>query len=204
VIKPVFIHISKNAGTSIAVSAKDHVHNAGHQSASRWVSNNGDAASLFAVIRNPYARVYSEYRYRKRRFLSGEQNQHLSNLDKPFDEWVLSTYRDGEFRTSSFFDKTGYAYNSGNMIDDTLIWFVPQTRWLSDDDGESLVTDLLRYENLEHDWASFASKNNFGCNLKHLNASTATIDPRAQFSDETRDLIYEYYHSDFDEYEYDR
>ena len=60
-MKPVFIHVSKNGGTSIVESAGDQIVNAGHRTASSWLAEHGDDALLFAVVRHPYERVASEY-----------------------------------------------------------------------------------------------------------------------------------------------
>lgn len=201
-MKPVFIHISKNAGTSLIASAKDNIVVAGHQTAASWLTDNGSAHSLFAVIRNPYDRVFSEYRYRKERASSGEKNPHLANLNKSFCDWVVSTFRDGEFRTDSFFQKTGIPFNARNMIDGSLIWFIPQTRWLCDKSGKCLAGDVLRFENLDTDWKKFSKKHEFDCDLQHRNASTADLHPKQQYTQEMRDLIFEYYREDFDAYGY--
>lgn len=201
-MKPVFIHISKNAGTSIIASAADKIVVAGHQPATRWVASQGRKSPLFAVIRNPYDRVFSEYRYRRRRYEAGEKNTHLSILDHSFEDWVLATYRDGVFRTQSFFDQTGFEYNRQNMVDDSLIWFVSQCRWLCDENGQNLAEDLLHYESLASDWTRFTKKHRFECALRHLNASPGRSDTREQYSKQTRDLISDYYRDDFEAFGY--
>lgn len=201
-VKPVFIHISKNAGTSIIASAGDNIIVAGHQPAARWVGRHGCASPLFAVIRNPYDRVYSEYCYRRRRYESGENNPHLSNLDQPFGNWVVATYRDGVFRTQAFFEESGVTYGRQNMINGTLIWFISQTRWLSDDTGQILADDLLRHEHLKSDWSRFSKRHGFECALQHLNASSGSSDSKEKYSKQTRDLIFDYYRDDFDAYGY--
>lgn len=201
-MKPVFIHISKNAGTSIILSAADNIVVAGHKLASQCVASHGRDSPLFAVIRNPYDRVISEYRFRRRRYEAGERNSHLLIMDHFFEDWVLATYRDGVFRTRSFFEQTGFEYHRQNMVDDTLIWFVSQCRWLCDDSGQNLAEDVLRYETLESDWSRFTKKFGFECALQHLNASSVRPGSRERYSKQTRDLIYEYYRDDFDAFGY--
>lgn len=201
-MKPVFIHISKNAGTSIVNSAADNIVVAGHRPAASWVASHGRESPLFAVIRNPYDRVFSEYRFRRRRYEAGERNTHLSILGHSFEDWALATYRDGVFRTRSFFDQTDFEYNRQNMVDDTLIWFVSQCRWLYDEAGQNLAEDLLRYESLESDWSRFTKKHGFACALQHLNASLGNPDLRDRYSKQTRELIYDYYREDFDAFGY--
>ncbi len=203
-MKPVFIHISKNAGTSIIASAGDNIIVAGHRTASSWVAEQGHAAPLFAVIRNPYDRVVSEYFYRKRRYEAGENNPHLGNLGRTFDEWVIATFRDGEFRTQSFFLQTGVPYNSRNMIDGSLIWFIPQARWLGGDGEGTLADDLLRHESLEDDWTRFSSKYGFNAVLERRNASPRDADFDAYYTEQSRELVFRHYRVDFEVFGYRR
>ncbi|MCR9137842.1 MAG: sulfotransferase family protein [Alphaproteobacteria bacterium] len=201
-MKPVFVHINKNAGTSIIASAADHITVAGHQPAARWVASHGHASPIFAVIRNPYDRVFSEYHYRRGRYEAGEKNPHLAILDYPFDDWVIATYRDGLFRTRAFFDETGVRYEPLNMVDDTLIWFISQCRWLCDETGQNLADDLLRFESLAFDWSRFSKKHGFDRALQQHNVSTTRPDSRQHYSPGARELIFEYYRDDFDAFGY--
>ncbi|GJL82579.1 MAG: hypothetical protein DHS20C01_22130 [marine bacterium B5-7] len=201
-LKPVFVHISKNAGTSIRRTAGSAIKVAGHRTAASWVSQHGRSDPLFAVVRNPFDRVVSEYFYRHSRYLAGEKNPHLANLDKSFDEWVMSTYRDGEYRTLSFFKEHGVPYNAVNMIDDCLIWFLPQTLWLTGENGELLVDETLRYETLDDDWESFARKHGINEQLVRHNYSSRKRDYNTYYSKESRVVVREYFKSDFDAFDY--
>jgi len=200
--RPVFIHISKNAGTSLVASAGDRIVSAGHRTAEAWVAEHGRGAPIFAVIRNPFDRVASEYLYRKRRYESGERNPHLANLNKSFTDWVISTYRYDDFRTRSFFERTGIAYNPGNMIGDTLIWFIPQKKWLCGTDGTMLATELLRFENLSEEWPAFAARHGFDAPLQHRNASRSGRTGEADYTPEIRAIIRDYFREDFDFFGY--
>lgn len=200
--KPVFIHISKNAGTSIIHATHDNIVVAGHRTAASWVAENGRSATLFAVVRNPFDRVVSEYFFRKHRFDGGDDNPHLANLIRPFDDWVVATYRDGEFRSRAFFEASGIFFNDLNMIGDSLIWLIPQTRWLGDETGAMLVDDLLRYESLEDDWRRFAAKNRFSERLEHHNASRQVKDFRSYYSDRAHDVVADYFREDLEAYGY--
>ena len=201
--KPVFIHVSKNAGCSIVSSGGAGILNAGHRTAASWVQEHGDAHPLFAVIRNPFDRVVSEYFYRKRRYDAGDRNAHLSNLDKSFEDWTLATFRDGELRARPFFEVEGIAFNERNMIGDRLIWFLPQMDWLSDGQGRLLVRDLLRFENLEWDWGHFAEKYALPVRLPRRNASKRRRSYRPYYSTETRNLVGDYYREDLEAFGYD-
>ncbi|MEM1182087.1 MAG: hypothetical protein AAGM22_27310, partial [Acidobacteriota bacterium] len=144
----------------------------------------------------------SEYFYRKRRFDAGDRNAHLSNLSKPFEEWVVSTFRDGEMRTRDFFADAGVAFGERNMVDGQLIWFVPQVEWLGDGQGRLLVHDLLRFENLRWDWASWARKHALPATLSRRNASKRRRDYRSYYSPETREIVADHYAADLEAFGY--
>ncbi|MCP5025247.1 MAG: sulfotransferase family protein [Actinomycetia bacterium] len=196
--KPVFIHISKNAGTSIIATAGDAITVAGHRIAESWVAENGRNALLFAVVRNPFDRVLSEYHFRLRRFEDGEVNQHLANLVKPFDAWVRSTFSDGELRTRAHFEATGVSFSELNMIDDCLIWFLPQTRWIGLSGGETLVDEILRYESLEDDWHRFSQEHGIDRRLVHRNQSRRDRDYRPYYTRQSWEIVRDYYREDFE------
>ncbi len=200
--RPVFIHVSKNAGNSIIAAAGHHVVNAGHRTAASWIREKGDSGPIFAVIRNPFDRVVSEYLFRKRRYDQGEKNPHLSNLHKSFEDWTISTFRDEELRTRAFFEDNGIAFNERNMIDDCLLWFLPQVYWLGDEQGRPLLPAILRFENLENDWSTFAKKYAIPGELPRRNASVRVPDYRQYYSGFTRDLVGDYYREDLEAFGY--
>lgn len=202
-VPPVFVHISKNAGTSIVATAGEQIVNAGHRTAARWMADHGSSHPMFAVLRHPFDRVLSEYHYRRNRWTSGEANPHLANLHLPFDEWVSATLGDGEFRTRSFFERTGVPFNEGNMVNDQLIWFIPQVEWVTDADAQLLVGDLLRFEQLADDWSAFCAKHGIDVALQHANQSPRPIGFEQVTSPHTRELIHCHYRADFERFGYE-
>ena len=200
--KPVFVHISKNAGTSVVATAGEHIIDAGHRTAASWVAEHGSRQPLFAVIRHPFDRVLSEYHYRQRRWRSGETNPHLANLHLPFDEWVANTFDGGMYRTRSFFESTGVPYNERNMVGDQLIWFISQCEWLDDSEHRLLVDDLLRFEQLAADWSVFSAKYGITGTLEHVNRSPRPDGAELRMSERSRRLIEEHYRDDFERFGY--
>ncbi len=201
-MKPVFIHISKNAGTSIVSTAGETITNAGHRTAASWVAEYGADAPLFSVIRHPYDRVLSEYHYRRRRWNSGENNPHLMNLDLSFDDWVIATYEGDQYRTRSFFERTGVPYNRHNLVGDVLIWFISQVEWLGDADQQLLVEELLRFEHLREDWSTFSARHGIERALVHANSSPRPSDAEQRIAQRTRDIIHRYYRADFERFDF--
>ena len=202
-LRPVSIHISKNTGTRLAEAAGDAIVNAGHRTAARWVAEHGAAATLFAAVRNPFDRVVLEYHFRRRRFKSGEANPHLANLHLPFTQWEIDAYRHDDYRTRAFFDCMGVPFNERNMIDDTLLLFLPQVAWLAAGDGTLLVGDLLRFENLAADWNAFADRHGILGRLHRRNVSPRDAGNRMYYDAETRALIAEYFSDDLAAFGYE-
>jgi len=201
--RPVFVHINKTAGSSVVRSAGRHIVNAGHRRAADWIRENGRPGSLFSVVRHPYERVRSEYTYRRRRWEGGEQNPHLANLRLPFDQWVHQTYVLDAFRTRGFFERTGVEFNEFHMADDVLVWFLPQVRWLCDDDGNMLVDELLRFEHLADEWPAFCARHGFDAPLVHVNASPVSPRVEGRFTAEVRAIIADYFADDFERLGYE-
>ena len=88
------------------------------------------------------------------------------------------------------------------MVGDSLIWFIPQTRWLCDEVGKLMTSDLLRFESLSDDWDRFCQKYNFRAPLKHLNRTSSGQDYMANYNAETRAIIDDYFASDFTAFNY--
>ena len=184
-------------------TAGEHITDAGHRTAARWVAEYGSQRPLFAVVRHPCDRVLSEYHYRQRRWRSGENNPHLANLHLPLDEWVATTFEDGAYRARSFFERDGAPYNEHNLVGDQLIWFIPQIAWLCDSEQRLLVDDLLRFEQLAQDWSAFSTKYGIDRTLEHLNRSPGPAGSERLMSQRSRDLIHEHYRDDFDRFGYE-
>ncbi len=185
-------------------AAGDHIENAGHCTAHRWIELHGARSSLFAVIRNPYDRVVSEYFFRRRRYDQGERNPHLDNLSLSFNEWVIDTYVNGSYCTLQFFEGTDIPYNSTNMINGRLIWFIPQTEWIHHPTTGLVLTEhILRFENLSADWRSFANQfKGMPRSLAFINQSRNDNNYRKHYSSESKEVIERLFQSDLEAFNY--
>ncbi|WP_435577586.1 sulfotransferase family 2 domain-containing protein [Gilvibacter sp.] len=111
--KPVFIHINKTAGSSIAQSLGI---TAGHYTLhelelayqQRFKKLLPLEVPVYTVIRNPFDKVVSQYSYRKQT----DQNN-LATKPLSFRDWVEAVY-----------DRKDPAYRDRELM------FIPQTEWL--------------------------------------------------------------------------
>lgn len=143
-----FIHIPKNAGSSVVITLdipKSGAHGS-HRTYKELRSELGttlDRFPSFAIVRNPWDRMVSIFKYRKK-------NNYLHHIspDCTFEEWLFHP------NTPQCSGHMEFANQIGCLID-----------------GKHSVTDCLRYEYLEEDWSLLSKKYNLPKKLPTLNAS---------------------------------
>lgn len=100
-------------------------------------------ARSFAVVRNPYDKAISAWQYLPSlRGLSLEDALTIAMPRKPF----FRRYEDEYIRFNH----------------DYVHFSQPQSDWLCDHRGRLIVTDILRYEQLDAYWAGFVDRNRLG------------------------------------------
>ena len=149
-----YIHIPKTAGTSIRswmrrqygkCFTKIHAPIKDEEIANLGIPS-------FTVIRNPYDRSLSYYKYRKQ-ILEENQSEHpglreeLKCWNDGFESWMVEYFK----KPWVLFDKI-----SGNRIHNPigtgdLCPYLPQLDWMTID-SEIKVDHILRYENLDNDF----------------------------------------------------
>lgn len=156
-----FIHIPKNAGTTIEniANKKDikwgrmkpsHRDYAPDDSGcSYWhippkkfrKDNYYQKDKTFCVIRNPYDRIVSEYKYRHK------NNKSMDN-PKIMNEWI------SKHLSSDFTSK-------GNLN----CHFIPQYEFVYDDYGDKTCDHVLNFNNLQKEFNDLMSQNNYDLRL---------------------------------------
>jgi hypothetical protein len=133
----------------------------------------------FCCVRNPYAREWSHYNYRKSR---------KGNKMNPWAcRWSFSQY-------------------AGWSVDETLPPVQYHDETMSEMLRGIELDFVLRYENLAADWARLAGVANIPqlrTDLPHLRA-TKDKDFKSQYDQRIADLIYEWAKEDFDQFGYDK
>jgi hypothetical protein len=178
----VFIHINKTAGTSVTHALG--IPWARHETAADVRARLGEAEwerrFKFTFVRNPFDRVVSQFEYRVATNQEGLRDAGLS-----FDDWVEWTY-----------GRRQPPYYEGPLM------FMPQTRWICDDEGRSLIDFTGRFESLADDFAQICSRLGRKSSLPHMKRSAREAYP-SYYSDRSRELIATWYADDLREFGYD-
>ncbi|MHA3977213.1 sulfotransferase family 2 domain-containing protein [Halovulum sp. GXIMD14794] len=132
----------------------------------------------FSVVRNPYARIASLYRYR----LSKER---LGEPPVGFAEWVVRVFRDRD-----------PALRDGEAM------FRPAFDWLHDRKGRLMVRETFRLEELAQHWDHILEQVGRGEPLPHRNANPSSTPLSEAYDDTARAVVTEVFAADLDTWQY--
>ena len=137
-LKFLFIHINKTGGSSIikTIWPQHKWHDTAKEIIKVIGEKNYRETYKFTVVRNPWSKVVSQYKFRTM------HNQNSMN-DNPisFKDWVLLTY--GE-------TKDQYYYDDPKM-------FQQQVEWLKDNNEVISIDKIIKFENLVADFEEVAN-----------------------------------------------
>lgn len=187
--KCLFIHIPKNAGSSVMSAFGD---NGGRLHLPWYVYRDANPFAYrkmkkFAIVRHPSLRLFSAYQYIAKGGNGKVKDLNLQKLvtenTSNFDEFVL------------------------NFLDPHKVYqyelLKPQHTFICDELGSLQVDRLMRMESLTADWADFNAQYILNGNL-HLpitNTSKSSLASRA-LSDEVTKKIHQLYLPDFEIFNY--
>tara|TARA_B100002019_G_C21182071_1_gene554245 strand:+ start:316 stop:903 length:588 start_codon:yes stop_codon:yes gene_type:complete len=177
----IFLHIPKNAGTSIRNSFEIEGYDKKvvrkrypHDSMSKVVNYCGEEKwkeyFTFAVKRNPYDRIVSYYH-----FYNSPQYRYPNNArDYSFDEWV-------KIKFDNKVGKTQVEYLDSHF----------------NSDSELQIDYVAEYEDLENEWKIICKKIGIDHYELPIYNSSKHNDFRTYYTEETKDIVYEYFKEDF-------
>ena len=178
----VFIHINKNAGTSIGqaiglpkkqhLTVKEVLEIIGRPA---W-----DGAFRFSIVRNPWDKVVSHYNHRIKTNQTG-----LKDNPIPFKEWVAATY--GPVKDARYYDQPKM--------------FQPQVEWLKDFEARIELDLIGRFEDLGTTYRQIADRLGLKAELPHLNKSERS-DFRSFYDDVTASVVGEWFREDISRFGY--
>jgi len=178
----IFIHINKTAGTSIIniigkpfrkhLTAKEIIKVIGQD---KW-----DKAYKFAVVRNPWDKVVSQYKHNIKNNVTNMAKKEIS-----FKDWVAGTY--GK-------NKGKYYFYRPQM-------FLPQVEWLKDFEGKINMDKIIRFENLTDEMNQVFNTLGIHQELPHVNKTSKT-NYRDFYDEETQKIIADWFHEDMQAFNY--
>lgn len=180
--KCIFIHIPKNAGTSVLTAFGDKNGRKHAKWFDYYESNEYffKRYHKFAIVRGPLSRLYSAYNY----IICGG-NQSSGDLALKQQIETLST----DF--NSFIN---------NVLSYDFIMlqplFQPQYLYVFDREYNCVVDTLLKYENIQSDWQDLSLKCCFPKKLPFVNSGSSDK-AEVDISDKAYKKVFEYYHLDF-------
>ena len=146
----IFIHINKTAGSSIEKALGLHFeHKTALEKRAELGQNHWESRFSFAFVRNPWDRAVSQYYYRKRTNKTG-----LTAGGIGFLEWLQRVYGDQDPKY----------YNNPRM-------FMPQWKWISDEEGKPIIDFIGRFETLAADIEVVCRRLGREATLPHLKRS---------------------------------
>ena len=187
--KTIFVHIPKNAGTSIKIffgmeGSKDIFPVSQHdtiEDIKEKIPNKYKEYKKFTIVRNPYGRMISWFFYLKKKtnptnFITGEVNKEQlefkQNID--FKQWVKSNFK--------YF----------NIYSRDLL--MPQYNWVD----ESVV--ILKFENLKEELEKFFK---YKIDIPHNNATNHEKYTN-YYDQESLNIVYDKYKKDFEKFNYEK
>ena len=179
-----FIWINKTAGVSIARALGINKDTYNHYTATELRGILGeitfDKLFKFCVVRNPWDKVVSEFRFR----VWTCQNELNSNSS--FSEWVRSTYVEHDPQY----------YDWPKM-------FLPQLEWITNENGEIIVDFVGRFESLQDDFEQICDRLNIKCRLLcHENKSRNHTGYRDYYNGETKSIVESCFKADIEFFGY--
>ncbi len=175
-----FIHINKCGGTSVEKALGiPKIHDTALQRIEKIGRDRWDALTTFTIVRHPYSKVASHYRYRVKTAQTGLEDRHID-----MNDWIRESYG---AKNPQYYDQP--------------LMFAPCVEWISDAAGAILVDHILKLESIDADWASFRATAGVKADLPHQN-KTAPEAP--EFAPDALEIIQTHFAQDFDTLGYAR
>ncbi|PHS71719.1 MAG: hypothetical protein COB22_06860 [Cycloclasticus sp.] len=176
----VFIHINKTGGSSIEKALNiPFEHKTALEKSAEIGQKNWNRKLTFTVVRNPWDKVVSHYHYRVKTNQTDLQDNPIE-----FKEWVKRAYG----------NQDAFYYDIPKM-------FMPQTNWISDKNGNFMIDEIIRFENLEREFNEVVKMIGKKVSLPHIkNSNRGNF--REYYDEETIEIVQKWFESDIERFDY--
>lgn len=189
--KLIFIHIPKNAGTSI-IKAMGCVHNFYIDKTlseyKEYYKKYWNDYNKFAVIRDPIDRFISAYKFARMKESGWFSATGEENLEKHQHYDICNSMNINEY--------VDYIFNHPEKLNR---WVVPQSWLISDKNNQIEIDTIIRYENLLEDLQKIKINN-----LQKLNTSKIEDKNLIQLTKKSKILLSQIYNIDYVNFHYQK
>ena len=200
----VFIHIPKNAGSSVAEALEQDM--SWHYTAEAYRRMMGRPAYWirfsFAFVRNPWDRFLSLYRYARL-----EESRYHSAIDP--ESAPYGKHEDYDLLQGASVEDCARHLQEGRLQhDDFINHWRPQSDWITDGDGLVIVDFVGRVESIDEDFQRVANRLDLPVdslpvtNTSDGTASSSSRDYRTAFTDTARRIVGDFYQEDIKQWGY--
>ena len=189
----IFVHIPKTAGTSMceALGLSDTMHETAIDYR-RMLGGRYDELYRFAFVRNPWDRFLSLYMYARM------EESHHHSASAPHSK-KCGKHPDYETLKHTSIQDAAALLIAGQL---SFQW-LPQHRWVCDENGKVIVDFVGRVEAVEHDWPVVAARVGGRTNMPRRNVANVEKVPYQQVLDsKTKALLDDYYKKDVELFGY--
>ena len=178
--KIIMVHIPKTGGTSLKYAIWPEEEKTIHEVASRYDKSNWESYFTFAIVRNPYERLASQYVYH-----------------------VKSNYKGFYLRKHPDLKKLSFEAYLNKFAKNHRYGFEPQLEFITHAQSTVKLDFLGKFETYAKDATQILRKINISVDLPRKN-----IGIKKDYSDilspDIKDLIFKYYEADFEAFDYKR
>lgn len=193
--KCIFIHVPKNAGTSI--TNEFQMQETGHWRATaikRAHPKEWETYFKFTVVRNPFDRFVSSYNY--------------ARMEKSYWHSVkggtyYGKHEEYDLLKNKSFEECCKLFSTSRDTFKNHCWH-RQYPYICDNQGKIMVDFVVRYESFEEDMKYVYQKCGKTPSPRWDNQSTKSKDFLEYYTENTRNIVYNFYNRDFEIFGYNK
>ena len=135
----------------------------------------------FTVVRHPYHRVASLYRFRRMRGTLSRSSNDIGPKEICINEWIREAFE---------IQNPDYRH--------PLIMLQPCMHWIADSNGNILVNQVMMLESISEDWAEFCRMTGHTKSLGWVNKTQQSATSHEALSPQSKTILNNYFASDFE------
>lgn len=188
--KLIFIHIPKNAGTSIikSMGVENLYIDKSIKEYKEYYQDYWNEYTKFTVVRDPIDRFISAYKFARMKENGWFSATGEEGLEKHHHHDLCNSMDINEY--------ISYLYKNPEKFNR---WIIPQTFIISNKDNEIEIDYYVRYENLLEDLKKIGIDS-----IEKLNTSKINDDKLIQLTKKSKHMLYEIYDIDYQNFSYNK